>query len=149
MKGSPSGGSHLDLGYMADIHLSSCRRKGRALAVEFHWVRLLRWAWNRWSEVRLWHGHHPRVAFVQVELCIIMTQSGQMGSLAVPWKPPVSELEEKGRQQVRLSVHFCEMISSGLLVLLGARLILCEFPESKIPYLTLYRDPVGYIKCLR
>lgn len=48
---------------------------GRAQAAHFHSARLLSWAWSMWREVRLWHGHSLSVAFGQVGLFVLMTQT--------------------------------------------------------------------------
>lgn len=62
----------------AELLLFLHRRMGRAQASHFHSVRLLCWAWSKWREVRLWHGHSLSVAFGQVELFVCVTQSRQM-----------------------------------------------------------------------
>lgn len=66
-------------------------------AVRFQAAWLLRWAWTRWQEVRLWHGCHPPGAVDGWSLTEV-TRDEHMVSSAGPRKPPAPECVGEARR---------------------------------------------------
>ena len=68
-------------------------------AAQFHAAWLLRWAWTRWREVRLWHGHLLPGAVDGWSLTEV-TLDEHMVSSTGRRKPPAPECVREARRQV-------------------------------------------------